>query len=414
MARKINSWFTFFIVLLPFLYQYKSPISVISLGELILIPFIGFYLINFKWDRVRYHCYNGYYLYIFAVILASIMASINGYYRISEFTTVLVRIIYYSLLILVSLKKFDINEGLKLVRFFSVIFSVYVVIQYIMYKSMGVTLPTVLNPNWVFSAESGNRTNYSEYYRFIYRPSSLFLEPSYYALFAGVGLSSALFNENYRQQKKQSGLVMGVIITVGMVVSTSSAALLLIIVNWFAYLYKMFCIERRRVTRSKLLLVTLLCVFMIALFKSPLAVTLLTRTKGGGSFSNRITRGFILAKSMNFYQILFGVGINNIEGFMHYNSIVTIYDEGNLNYVSSMIGTYLCSGVFAFIFYIRVFLLSYTKSNHLLGKILTISFFLFNFIEANSYSYRFAFFMIFILNVPLFEGKNVEAIKVKI
>ena len=124
MARKINSWFTFFIVLLPFLYQYKSPISVISLGELILIPFIGFYLINFKWDRVRYHCYNGYYLYIFAVILASIMASINSYYRIAEFTTVLVRIVYYSLLILVSLKNFDVNEGLKLVRFFSVFFSI--------------------------------------------------------------------------------------------------------------------------------------------------------------------------------------------------------------------------------------------------------------------------------------------------
>ncbi len=409
MAKKINSWFTFFVVLLPFFYQYKSPISVISFGEFILAPFILYYLINFEWKRIPYRGYNGYFLYIFAVLMASLMASINTYYRFAEFATVLVRIIFYSCLILVSYENFDIHRGLNLVRDFSLFFSIYVIIQYITYKSAGIILPTVLNSNWVFSAERGIRTNYSEYYRFIYRPSSLFLEPSYYALFTGVGLTSALLYED--NKKTRFKFIVGLIITVGMVVSTSSAALLLIIVNWLAYLYKIFFIERRRITRRKLLLIITLCIFMSVIFRSPLAATLLIRTHGGGSFSNRITRGFILAKKMNIYQMLFGVGINNVEGFMHYNNITTIYDEGNLNYVSSMIGTYLCSGVIAFICYIRMFFLSYARSQQLLGKILTISFAIFNFIEANSYSYRFAFFMVFILNIPLLEERMPKAWK---
>lgn len=407
MARKINPWFTFFVVLLPFLYQYKSPISVVSLGEFILVPFILYYLINLKWKRIPYRNYNGYFVYIFAVLMASLMAGVNTYYRFAEFATVLVRIIYYSFLILVSYKNFDIHRGLNLVRIFSLFFSIYVIIQYIMYKSAGIILPTVLNPSWVFSAESGIRINYSEYYRFIYRPSSLFLEPSYYALFAGVGLASALLYGD--DGKKRSNFVIGLIITAGMVVSTSSAALLMIIINWSAYLCKMFFIERKHITTRKLLLTITLFVFMATLFRSSLAATLLTRTQGGGSFSNRITRGFILARNMNIYQVIFGVGINNVEGFMHYNNIVTIYDEGNLNYVSSMIGTYLCSGVFAFICYIRVFYLSYARSQQLLGKILTMSFLVFNFIEANSYSYRFAFFMIFILNMPRLDERKLKA-----
>ena len=44
----IDKAFTIFVSLLPFLYQYKSPINTVSFGEFILIPFLLFYTIHKK------------------------------------------------------------------------------------------------------------------------------------------------------------------------------------------------------------------------------------------------------------------------------------------------------------------------------------------------------------------------------
>ena len=258
-------------------------------------------------------------------------------------------------------------------------------------------LPTVLNKNWVFSPELGTRLDYDLYYKYVYRPSSLFLEPSYYVLFAGLGLAALLFGKE--KANKKLNLMLALIVTMSIVISTSTLGILVLIVNWGIYFYNAFFLEKRKLATKNVLFFFVFCSFAVYLFSSSLAETLITRTISGGSFSTRILRGVLIAKSLNPFQLFFGVGINNISNYVQTYGVFTPYDETNLKYLSSVIGTYVMSGIVVFFLYIRMYIKSWKKSKPILGKVLVILLFIFSAIEMNSFTYRFAFYFIFIVNI---------------
>ena len=397
MKKIVNSLFTLLVVLLPFLYQYKSPIGTVALGEFLLIPFILYYFSRRKISTVIYKPYNGYFSYVICAIICTLFASLQSYFSYSDFFTVFLRIIYYSLLIYVSYKHFDVKLGLKLCAYLTLFFSIYLIAQYISYKTIGLVLPTVLHKNWVFSPEMGTRLDYELYYKYVYRPSSLFLEPSYYVLFAGLGLTAVLFRTD--KVNKTFNLILALIVTMSIVISTSTLGILVLIVDWGAYFCNAFFLEKRKIAIKNVLFFFVFCSFAVYLFSSSLAETLITRTMSGGSFSTRILRGLLIAKSLNPFQLLFGVGINNISNYVQTYGVFTPYDETNLNYLSSVIGTYVMSGIFVFCIYIRMYIKSWNKSKDIIGKILVILLLLISAIEMNSFTYRFAFYFIFIVNI---------------
>lgn len=395
--KKINikKSFTFFVALLPFLYQYKSPISVISLGEFILIPFLIYFILMESKRKIKLSYFNGMYTYWLIVLVMTVFASIQPHFSFESAFTVFIRIIYYSFLIYVSYKNFNVEYALNVVTFFSVFFSIYAVIQFSMYHINRTILPTVINASWVFEAERGIRLDYANYYRWIYRPSSLFLEPSYFATFCSVGLTYSVFLAN----KSMKMFCNALIITFGLVISASSAGLFILILNWFGYFYNI-CFKFKNKINVKTIFITLVfIVFAIYIFKSSVSDTLLARTASGGSFNQRITRTFLISKYMNVYQQIVGIGLNNLENYVKYNGINTKYDEGEkmLNYASSMIGTYVCSGFITLIFYIRFYFKSwFSQYNDYFSRLILVTLLFFSFIEMNSYTYRFAFLVIFL------------------
>jgi hypothetical protein len=401
----VDQLFSFLIALLPFTYQYASPIASVSFGELLLIPFMLFYLIKFISKGARFtKSYNGYYIYILLSCIMTVFALVNPYFSLSDFSTVFVRMIYYSILVFVAIDNINIKTTLKTCMIFAVIFSVYAIIQFFVYKVTGTYLPTTLSAKWVFGPESGIRTDYAEYYKYLYRPSSLFLEPSYYAIFCGPGLVFSLLSNI----KSKKNLFYGIIISLGLIVSASSAGLIIIIISWFSYLLRVVY-NNKRFSIKGLLLAGTLVVLALLVFSSSISSVLLSRTETGGSFNNRITRGLLLLDNLNIYQHIFGVGISNLSNFVNYNHFYTKYDEINLNYAATFIGTYLKSGIFVFLSLIYFFVKSIKVNKSFIGKVFVYLFLVICMFEMMEFSYRFGFYSIILIALP-----NIEICKSRI
>ena len=159
--------FSILIILLPFLYQYKSPINSISFGEMILIPFIIIFLLKDYNAKIIIKKFNWLYIYLGLAVVTSVITSISEYFSYKEFLTVFLRIIYYSLLIYVAYNNFEVEFGYKCFRKIALFFTFYLFFQYFFYKKLGIILPTVVNKNWVFAPERGPRLDYSIYYQYL-------------------------------------------------------------------------------------------------------------------------------------------------------------------------------------------------------------------------------------------------------
>ena len=391
----MESLFTFLVVLLPFLYQYKSPVSSISFGEFVLAPITLFFFLSEFRGKIRYSPFNGMYAYFGIALLMTLFAAGQTHFSITSFLSVLLRIIYYGILIYIAYKHFNVEFAIKIAINSAILFSIYAILQFTVHKFSGIILPTIINKAWVFEPEAGLRLDYELYYQWTYRSSSLFLEPSYFAAFCSVGLSALLFVAD----ENKSSFIKSLIVTLGLIVSTSSAGLVILIINWSGYFYKIYLKSKRMIRFRELIITLVFIVFAIYVFGSSMAETLIARTATGGSFGQRVMRGVIISEYLSPYQKLVGVGINNLGDFVRYNGIVTRYDEGPsmLNYSSSLIGTYLCSGIVTLLFYLRFYIKSWlNKNNNEFSRLLILTLFFLSMIEMNSYTYRFAFFAIFI------------------
>ena len=401
--KKYNEIFVLLVSILPFLYQYKSPISVVSFGEFILIPFIMYYFIKRFKVKLPFGTCNGIFMYFFIGIFCTLFASYESHFKFNDFMTVGARIIYYSALIYVCYFEYDCNLGCKIIKKISIFFIIYAIIQYITHLFSGIVLPTTINPNWVFAPEAGSRLDYERYYRWLYRSSSLFLEPGYFVSYCTPAFIGIFFLENKKDRKN---IALMVLFTIGFLVSTSSAGLVILLIGWGGFIIK-YLFSNKTNRSSKVCIVTIAILFVLAMLSSPMASTILNRTKGGGSFNNRITRTILLIKEMNVYQMIFGVGINNVENFVVDNEISTEYDEiGNLGYTSAFFGTIVNTGIITFIFYNLFFITTFLKNKDWYTRMLIIIFLFFNIIGNVTYKASFAYYSILLLSRQKLNGEK--------
>ena len=94
---------TYLIILLPILYQLASPLPGLSLGELLLIPFMLCRIIKqISRSRLKIKIPKGLVAFYFIPVLTTLFAMINPFFRIEDAITVMVRIVFYFLLILLA------------------------------------------------------------------------------------------------------------------------------------------------------------------------------------------------------------------------------------------------------------------------------------------------------------------------
>lgn len=402
LKKERHMGFSCAIVLLPFLYQYKGLGSVVSLGEILLAGTTFFELCNdgFKLKNVNKKLLL---FYVLSMVSTGICLWL-GYFDIGAAMTTGVRMLFYALVIVVARNNFNIEAVEKIYTVLVFAFSVYLLIQYVFHMMTGGYLPIYISSNLQFPPEA-RPSDLSIYYRWSFRSSSLFLEPGYYVFYVMPQVCILIFKE----QKSKFEISTLIITVVAVLFSTASAGIVALVIVFSVYLFG----RANNQTKYKFFLKTLILVVAVAgvgvFFNYSDAATLtLARLSNGGSVSSRLTRGFVIFSELPLFHQLFGVGLNNLESYMLNYGMTTLYDEGNLNYVASVVQVLIYTGAIGWLSLVTFFgslvqrVYKLTKGDQLkyhiyrsgaLWAMLYLNIFIMCY-EAAMYTYRFAFYMI--------------------
>ena len=274
-----------------------------------------------------------------------------------------------------------------------------------MFLGTGNYLPIYIKDSWQFAPEA-RASDLSEYYKFAFRPSSLFAEPSYFALYT-IPLVCMLSFKIHRSFWETITLIISIL---ALFLSTSSSGIAAVFIIFIVFFFKR---QRKKTVSLFLIKVLIVLIGVVGLYyflQLESAMWTLERFSTGGSVNQRITRGIIVYRQLPLFHQIFGLGLNNLESYMLANNITTIYDEGDLNYCASFIQTLNYSGIvglsFLLLFLCEHFFrtqriirtnrqFSHTfESEALISLFLVIVFILLY--ESILFSYRFAYLFIYL------------------
>ncbi len=311
------------------------------------------------------------------------------------------RLVFYALLIYLSVARFPVHYAMRIMSLMAVVFSIYLIIQWVSANVLGQYLPTYLNRDLVFKVEADEvRINLERYYSYTFRASSLFLEPSYFSFFVCVPLAYQLLiisKENIKRSMFSSG-----IITIALVLSASSSGLLIGAVPWIIFCFRIIKRDSNgiiRINPSFILLIVLLITGIVVLLTSPLAAQLLIRTQDGASIGARVLRPLAIMQHMGLPEQIVGVGLNNLHNYVKYEEIYTQYDESSLSFVGLLFSSFIYSGFFCFTALLVFFILLFTNLHASFGKAVWIQFLILSIYSGLQFSARFSFLSIVILGI---------------
>lgn len=385
---RIEKIFSLLIVLLPFLYQYKGYVY-ISLGELLLLPFIFYFFINET--KIKSYKYKSKeYLFYFYIIFSSSFCLLFEYFKINDALTLSLRMVYYALLLKEATCHFNWKSVSKIYENIVFFFSLYLILQVIYNNLTNRYLPIYIKYDWLFPPEQRAK-DLIEYYRWSFRASSLFLEPSYYALYCMPFLCIKILKENKTIQDN----IKLIVVTFANFLSGANSGIIGIVILFFYFIF--YKLKKSKIGKLSYIVMFFLTISFIILFyfwdfKSG---GILERIQKGGSLNQRVIRGIIIFKELGLFHKIFGLGINNVEAYMLKNSITTPFDELLLNYMCSFLQTLNFSGIVGFIFLLNYIFAIWKKiKNNLISRgIFLILIFIMSY-EAILFSYRFAFLFI--------------------
>ncbi|MBE6004386.1 MAG: hypothetical protein E7232_09950 [Lachnospiraceae bacterium] len=400
MQNKISKIYSVLIIILPVLWAIKSPIKVLSMGEFLLLPvmLIEFGNIFFKQKKIRIP--RGLLCFYFIPILCTVVASItSNWFSFAESLTVVSRIMYYFLLILIAQKHFDLDFAVKFYMCLSILLSSYLMAQVITHFLFRVDLPILANyPNILFGNAEYMSTQ--QYYKlFSFRPASLFREPSWFAdyicpiiaiiLFGGE-LTKSIHNISWGRR-----LIYAFYLTTCVILSTSSLGILYCSVIWSCFV---FLSNNELEFKSFIKIEVTITMIALVIFAlgSEVFSNSLNRLRSGSSIGPRLFRGLIIFSNVDLFHQFFGVGINNIGNFVLYRNIQTVFDETDLNYTVTSTNRLIATGIIGLSALIYFWIIQFNKQKRSIGKVLMLMMGI-SFIFANGeYLYGFAFLFIII------------------
>ncbi|WP_390410509.1 hypothetical protein [Lacticaseibacillus jixiensis] len=333
--------YSFTVVFLPFLYLFKGIGNSFSLGELLVMIPLLIACINDVAKQRKLRVDGSLLLFYFVVFVTSLFSIANAYFVISKFMTILFRLLFYALLILFGRFHFHVEIVYKAYTFSVLCFSAYLVLQYVYFQLNNGYLPIYLHYSWQFPPEA-RPESLAQYYKWSFRPASLFLEPGYFCLFVTPNIILNLFMKN-RSGMEGFSLVFAL---VAVVLSGSGAGIISLSLILGVYIFSSTANSSGLQISVRLLFIVLIIVVgYLYLRYNASGSDSVSRISDGGSFNQRVTRGLIIFRQLPFQHQIWGVGLNNLGAYMSRYGISTIYDETNLNYAASIIQVGLFSGI---------------------------------------------------------------------
>lgn len=152
--------------------------------------------------------------------------------RSPEYGNMIIRTIryffYLAVVVICSCHMLDLALCKKAVKIITLLASVYIFLQYVLYTLFGVILRGYL-PFLNLYVEGYAATDYAALYSTMYRPTSFFLEPAHFARYAVVGVALLLFDGEKLNARDVLGAVFA---SAAVLVSTSAQGYALLALVW--------------------------------------------------------------------------------------------------------------------------------------------------------------------------------------
>lgn len=328
--------FTYMVVLAPITNKYSIYVAGVNfpISDLLLIFVIVSLL--FMTMHKKHSVIISYAIFIFYAILVSLLkALLQGDRNIFDVINKLGHLILYFLAAgVISQKYFDMEKAGKVYIRFSFILSIYLIIQYIVFKASSVMLPNILlqNMRLNYSFNGQDASTYTLYKQLCmspayWRPPSLFLEVAHFAQYTSPALLLCLLNEG--RSKTVSGWVVPCVITIANLLSLSANAVIFLCIVWGCLMYKYM--QRKQFIKTLVVTFIVLTIGVIVASQTDVFVAFLERlatilSKGGSTGTQRILRGYYIYGKAPIIDKFFGMGLGNISYSLIDHAIRTPYD----------------------------------------------------------------------------------------
>lgn len=399
---RLGSVLSYSILLGPLLGQYASFIQGVSLADLLLI--ISTCLIIFfnsryiiKLNKVKPVLI----LWFFGIIISILSFLLQRKFNILILTRML-RFSFYLLLIVVCAdnlnKRILFNAYKKLV----VIISVYIILQFIIFKISGILLPFKLLPFPWMDGRLYNTEQAIQWANVFYlRPSGFFVEPAYAAQYILPGLVFSLYGWESNSIKK-TNILSSLLVLISLFLTNSSTAIVISVIVIILYLLKRIRQSKRNmdIVRNIIIVLFIIVTFMFFLYSKLYIRTIsyiIGNIKVGGSTALRVFRGFAVFLKLPILFKIIGVGHGNLGTYVINNNITTIYDSTSntlmaADYVNATSASLLYYGVVGFIVYLNIFIYLFINTKGQF-RMLTIVLFMLSCISSIFFDTTMLFYM---------------------
>lgn len=407
------------IVLLPILSQIKSPISVISMGELLLLVFTVFFLIYDvrKGNATYYMVPRGLIAFYGLPLLLTLVVAFQPHFSFREASTVVARILFYFTVICVATKHLNYEKAIKTYYYICLGCGFYLFLQVFFHYLLHIDLPVMSSFGNLLFQNSRNMDTTTFYNRYGFRPASFFVEPSYYAFYIEPLIIMLLFGSKNIKQIGLIGnnkrIIIAIFLSISMLFSTSNLGVIYVVITWI-----IFVISNRDLINLKLIyrvaIIIVLLILSYWIFTSGLFEYVLKRFSTGGSIGTRLYRGVEIFGKVDLFTKLFGTGLNNLSNYVTYNAIYTNYDEGNLNYAVTITNRFLTSGIIGGISLIYFVIIQFKDNKLPVQRIMILVMIINFFFTSGEYLERLPFIIMLYYLIPLKDELTPKAIRIRV
>lgn len=356
----LKKFILFFIIILPIVDQYKM----LPLTFLEIIAILGFLYTVLKRNKIvpsKYLLFLT--LGVFTTFFSTLYSLINYTNYDMNLQIFLLRMIKYCVIIvgIVDGVKhyFDVRYALMLYRKIVLIVSGILTYQFLMYKFFNKAIYFLI-PNATLNY--GNGINSSEIISsvllglssgYYFRPSSIFIEPAYYAAYVLPYIAIVLFRSSSFEKEE---FILLLYCSLNSMLTTSTLAFVSCLILWILWIYKYIRENNLKVNILPLILIliTITFVFYKTYSSDAIMISLLIKLKSlnnldsASSLTLRLFRGGYFYSELDSLLKIIGVGYGNLSSYYHGASINLIYDS-KLTQISYMSGFFTILNSFGII-----------------------------------------------------------------
>lgn len=335
----MKKFFSAILALAPVLSQYKSFIPGMDMASFLIICMVPFVLTSIRKIRISYDSIKfkkSLFIYITYVIFTTLINCLR--LENLNFGLILMRTAKFAIIPLIIIlfndSFFDYDFFIKVFKKFSLIATIYIIIQTIFFYMFKRTLPGIFE-NLILQGDYFNISYESASSLFIYRPTSFFIEPASFSSYVTIYLIYVLFEEKINKRK----YLHAILVTIAIICSTSGMGYVYMSIVWLIYIYSTYL---KNISKKKLLtLITIVVLgipLLIVLMKTSFAQKVIYRifdgSSSGGNAIQARTVNKELFKDFDNIDYCIGKGYGNPPQGEYLNSLAyTIYTTGYLGLI---------------------------------------------------------------------------------